>query len=125
MLLFMVMPALFGGFGNWLVPILIGAPDKSLSNSLKVGALLHNRSLGSGSNFYGFKYYSSLNGVAVVNLSEQAPKALIHKDIGCYLAGLWEGDGHITLPVFVAGARTNTPCFKGFSGSLALLLLTM
>lgn len=81
MLLFMVMPALFGGFGNWLVPILIGAPDNL--------ELL---------NYYSILFTTSSNLLMHNNLHSNTKMA-------SYLAGLWEGDGHIVL-----STHNNTPC---------------
>jgi len=35
---------------------------------------------------------------------------LDHKDIACYIAGLWEGDGHISIPVYdINGKITSKP----------------
>lgn len=101
MLLFMVMPALFGGFGNWLVPILIGAPDiYGLGYSNHLMRMRHNLILlfVSASNR---KYHNAFTN----------NKIREHPAIGSYLAGLWEGDGHILLPTFNSnGSLMNTPC---------------
>jgi len=98
MIFFMVMPALVGGFGNYFLPIHLGAPDYfNYLNSLD--SLLLNASpiicfTNKNNNLSdSLPLYSQESGQSV----ENQPTNNNSEFIGPYLAGLFEGDGHIVL----------------------------
>lgn len=81
------MPGLVGGFGNYVLPIQCGAVDMANLNNLNIKLL--KKYINKKKNFLICKnFYRNFN----LNQKE------IKKISGSYLAGLFEGDGHIWIP---------------------------
>ena len=103
MIFFMVMPVLIGGLGNWLVPLLIGAPDKKKQSMQLFTVPLR------GKTFWDFPLGDNMT------MTKTIQKQYFTKSdnvLASYLAGIWEGDGHIVLPRHnEQGKMTTKPCF--------------
>ena len=124
MIFFMVMPALVGGFGNYFLPIHLGAPDyfKYLNLIVPASCLWQGgiNTFKEAKSLFIFKLiiflpivYFTTNSLLLYSPSEGAGDVASAKGpcveesiishsykpdpIGSYLAGLFEGDGHIVL----------------------------
>lgn len=86
------MPGLVGGFGNYFLPVQMGAPDC-------------------------FKWKVRRCSSYTSSKLNKEPELILPSNIKYYLAGLWEGDGHIWIPANKFTSPQGTQGTQGTQGS--------